>query len=234
MSVLDPFGPFSQLLPTEEAAVAHFTAKRWRHGGYCPYCDCRKLYQWATRDRHSCSGCGRTFSIKTGTLFHNSRRPMRHWLAVIWLATEAERGLTIRKVSGELHISAAAAWSMLTRLQSAIRTPSFLGAKATAERDHPAVQIVDAPIAGRHYERKLKIGMPFEAAVDRFADVSRREIETVKANSPRLKRVQRTGWRRKVSLVDGELVDPDDDPEIVLSREVLVDDEAGSVMNSPG
>ena len=234
MSVLDPFGPFSQLLPTEEAAVAHFTAKRWRHGAYCPYCACRKLYHWGTRGRHSCSGCGRTFSIKTGTLFHNSSRPMRQWFAVIWLATEAERGLTIRKVSGELHISAASAWSMLTRLQSAIRTPSFLGAKATAERDHPAVQIVDAPIAGRHYERKLKIGMPFEEAVDRFADVSRREIETVKANSPRLKRVQRTGWRRKVPLVDGEPVDPDDGPEIVLSREVLVDDEAGSVMNSPG
>ncbi len=129
MSVLDPVGPFSQLLPTEEAAVAYFTAKRW---------------------------------------------------------------------------STARTVPILTIGNSIIGPPVVVTAAAAA------------------------------AGLFRSPDVSRREIETVNANSPLLKRVQRIGWRRRVALGDGECLDPDDDPEIVLSREVLVDDEEGSVMNSPG
>ena len=31
------------VLPTEEAAIAHFTAIRWANGEFCPYCGCKKI-----------------------------------------------------------------------------------------------------------------------------------------------------------------------------------------------
>ena len=216
MSVLDPASPFSQLLPDEEAAVVYFTARRWRNGEHCPYCDHRRLYRWATRSRYSCPSCRHTFSIKTGTLFHNSSRPLRHWLAVIWLATNAEKGLTIRKVSDELRVSAGAAASMLSCLRHATRAKSFAGSKATTAGGHSATQLRDHGVVGHHYERKLKRGMSFDDAVDRFADVSRREIEAGKADSLRLRRVQKSGWRGSVRLTEVEVPDVDDDLTTII------------------
>ena len=222
MGMLDPLGSFGRLLPSEKAAVDYFTARRWRNGEYCPYCGYQKLYHWATRGRYSCSGCGHTFSIKTRSLFHNSSRPVRQWLAVVWLATNTKRGLTIRGASEALQLSAFSASSMIALVRYGTRTASFRRQPAVAGRGDAVAEIVDVVAVGHHYERKLKIDMPFEAAMDRLADIGHWEVEAARANSPRLQRVQRTGWRGKMPLVEIEPIDDDDDSEADLRRDALV------------
>ena len=221
---VDHLDAFRSALPDENAAVDYFTARRWRNGEFCPYCGHTKPYHLRSLGRHTCSSCGYRFSIKTNTLFHNSSRPMHQWLAVIWLATRAGNGLTAPAVSDMLNISGSSAWSMLARLRYATRTPSFLRPIDAGLRGHHATPMPAASVSGHHYERKLKIGMPFEEAIDRFADVTPREVDEAKANSPRQKRVQRAGWRGSVRSVDAEPVDADDDVDIEIRSAGLVDD----------
>ena len=110
-----------------------------------------------------------------------------------------------------MQLSAGAASATLTCLRHASGTGSFMQAGCGS-----FTKVVGAPVVGHRYEPKLKIEMSFEEAAERFADVRRPEMEVLEANSPRLRRVQRRGWRGSVALVDLEAIEEIDVHEIEI------------------
>lgn len=112
-------------IPDEDAAIAHFTAIRWRTGAFCPHCQCAKVYTFADRRTHKCAGCGKRFSIKVGTIFEASKVPLRKWLLAIWMLTSHKKGVASTTLSRDLGVTQKTAWFMLHRLRQAATTPSF-------------------------------------------------------------------------------------------------------------
>ena len=129
-------------IPDEDAAIAHFTAIRWRDGAFCPHCGGTKVYTFADRKTHKCAAkeCGKRFSIKVGTIFEDSKVPLRKWLAAIWLLTSHKKGVASTTLARDIGVTQKTAWFMLHRLREAATTKSFNGPlSGTVEADETFV-----------------------------------------------------------------------------------------------
>lgn len=114
-----------ETIPDEAAAIAHFRAIRWKNGAFCPYCGGLKIYDLKGGNRHKCGDCKNTFSIKVGTVFEDTKIPLRKWLAAIWLITTHKKGIASTALARDIGVTQKTAWFMLHRLRHAARTRSF-------------------------------------------------------------------------------------------------------------
>ena len=133
-------------IPDEEAAIAHFTAIRWRNGSFCPHCGGTKVYTFADKKTHKCAACGSRFSIKVGTIFEDSKVPLRKWLAAIWLLTSHKKGIASTTLARDIGVTQKTSWFMLHRLREAAVTKSFSGPLGGADA---AVEIDETFVGGK-------------------------------------------------------------------------------------
>lgn len=117
-----------EAFPTEEAAVAHLTAIRWANGKFCPLCgnaDESRIGTLTTTGQHKCYVCREKFSIKVGTIFQDTKVPLRKWFAAVWLITSHKKGIASTQLAKDIGVTQKTAWFMLHRLRHAARTDSF-------------------------------------------------------------------------------------------------------------
>lgn len=114
-----------QAIPDEQTAVDHFTAIRWKNGAFCPHCGSTKVYHFSDKRAHKCGDCRKRFSIRVGTIFEDSKLPLRTWLLAIWLITSHKKGIASTQLAKDLGITQKSAWFVTHRLREAIRTQSF-------------------------------------------------------------------------------------------------------------
>lgn len=114
--------------PTEQAAVDHFTAIRWANGKFCPLCgnaDASRIGTLSGTNVHKCYACRKRFSIRVGTIFQDTKLPLRTWFAAIWMITAHPKGIASTTLATDLGITQKTAWFVLHRLRHAQRTKSF-------------------------------------------------------------------------------------------------------------
>jgi transposase-like protein len=112
-------------IPDEQAAVDHFTAIRWKNGSFCPRCGSTKIYNFSDLRTHKCGDCRQKFSIKVGTIFEDSKIPLRKWMMAIWLLTSHKNGIASTQLAKDIEVTQKTAWFMLHRLRAAATTKSF-------------------------------------------------------------------------------------------------------------
>ena len=116
---------FFEAFPDEQAAIDHLRSIRWRDGAYCPYCKSKRVMHFADKRTHKCHGCRQRFSIKVGTIFEDTKLPLRKWFAAIWLITSHKKGIASTQLAKDLKITQKSAWFVLHRLRYAAKTKSF-------------------------------------------------------------------------------------------------------------
>lgn len=114
-----------QAIPDEQTAIDHFRAIRWKRGAFCPTCGSTKVYHFSDNRTHKCGECRKRFSIRVGTIFEDSKLPIRTWLLAIWLITSHKKGIASTQLAKDLGITQKSAWFVTHRLRHAIRTQSF-------------------------------------------------------------------------------------------------------------
>jgi len=114
-----------EAFPNEQTAIDHFTAIRWKSGAFCPYCGSTRVMHFSDKKTHKCSDCRQRFSIKVGTIFEDTKLPLRKWFAAIWLITSHKKGIASTQLAKDLKITQKSAWFVLHRLRYAARTKSF-------------------------------------------------------------------------------------------------------------
>jgi transposase-like protein len=127
-------------LPDEQAAIDHFTAIRWKNGAFCPLCKSADASRIGRMNRivgtgenkvavptnvHKCYVCRKRFSIKVGTIFEDSKIPLRTWMLAIWYITSHKKGIASTQLAKDLGVTQKTAWFMTHRLRYAIKTQSF-------------------------------------------------------------------------------------------------------------
>lgn len=120
-----PTTPYNSLIevldafPDEGACVAHLEQLRWPHGVVCPWCaSTRKFYRITRGSRYRCCDCRREFSVRKGTIFEESRLPLRKWFAAAWLVSTHRKGIPSTQLAREIGVTQKTAWFMLGRLRS--------------------------------------------------------------------------------------------------------------------
>lgn len=114
--------------PTEQVAIDHLTSIRWANGKFCPLCgntDAARIGTLTGTNTHKCYACRQRFSIKVGTIFQDTKLPLRTWYAAIWMITNHPKGIASTTLATDLGITQKSAWFVLHRLRHAARTDSF-------------------------------------------------------------------------------------------------------------
>ena len=120
-SLLEMMETFSD----EQVCIDHLRAIRWAKGAYCPHCGSTKVYHFSDNRTHKCGDCRQRFSIKVGTIFEDTKLPLRKWFMAIWMVTSHTKGIASTQLAKDLQITQKSAWFVLHRLRHAARTKSF-------------------------------------------------------------------------------------------------------------
>ncbi len=91
------FEEFLEWFSSEEDCANYLEWIRWPDGFVCP--ECEETKAWRTdRGLWHCQGRGRQSSVTAGTIFEDSRKPLRLWFHVMWLMMAQKTGLSAKNL----------------------------------------------------------------------------------------------------------------------------------------
>jgi transposase-like protein len=127
----------------ERLAVEFMEKQRWGDKPYCPRCGDHDVYQMKdakTGERQAnfrwrCHGCKEQFTVRIGTVFEDSRAPLRHWCFVFWRAATSKKGVSALEVHRQTGLSYKTCLFMLHRVRHAMDEQDIEPLNGTVEVD---------------------------------------------------------------------------------------------------
>jgi transposase-like protein len=112
-----------EALPDDRSARDYIQYIRWKSGAFCPFCRTKQRTNAMSNIRR-CTNCSKRFSALTGTIFEDTRIPLRKWIAAIRTITLPD-GTSVKPLMRNLRVTETTARFVLHRLRDAARTRSF-------------------------------------------------------------------------------------------------------------
>lgn len=105
---------FIEKFPDDESVAKYLIEKRFEGKIVCPFCGkTEKVYHAHYNCRNAyCNNCKMEFSIFKGTIFEETRMPLRHWLYAINMVCLSKKGISAMQLKRELGVSYKTAWRM--------------------------------------------------------------------------------------------------------------------------
>jgi transposase-like protein len=167
---------FEARFSSESGCQAYLFSLRWPDGFVCAKCSGDR--GWLTkRGLIMCGHCGYQGSLRSGTIFEGSRKPLSMWFRAMWYLTGAKNGasaMTIQRVLGLG--SYQTAWTWLHKLRRAMVTPGRDPLKGDIELDET---FIGAPEEGRHGRRMIRKTMVVVAAERKGRQIGRIRMRRV-------------------------------------------------------
>ena len=112
----------------ETAAVEFLEKQRWENTPCCPECGSIAVYQMKDRKtgerqknfRWRCRDCSKQYTVRTGTVFEDSRIPLRHWCFGFWRSCTSKKGVSALEIHRQTGISYKSCLFMLARIRFAM------------------------------------------------------------------------------------------------------------------
>ena len=108
---------------------------RWPKGVRCPRCNSDKISRIAKRRQFDCDSCRYQFSVRVGTLFHDSKLPLWKWFLAVYLMCESKKGISANQLKRTLGVSYKTAWYLCHRIRSAMEQEGEALLRGTVEVD---------------------------------------------------------------------------------------------------
>ena len=114
----------------EIAAVEFMEKQRWGEHPACPRCGSVNVYQmqdsktgerqadhrWRCREKHP----SQQFTVRTGTVFEDSRIELRHWCFAFWRASTSKKGVSALEIHRQTALSYKSSLFLLNRIRFAM------------------------------------------------------------------------------------------------------------------
>lgn len=116
---------------------------RWPKGFVCPNCGMIGEPWEMSRGRLRCRACGLETTLTAGTVFQDTRKPLRVWFLAMWFVTSQKNGVSALGLQRVLGLgSYETAWTWLHKLRRAMVRPG-------RDRLTGAVEVDEIYIGGR-------------------------------------------------------------------------------------
>ncbi len=124
------------LFADEDRAREFLESKRWPSGPICPHCKATEVYRLTAKPGSKspvrpgvlkCSKCRKQFTVRVGSIFEDSKLPLRHWLYAIHLMTSSKKGVSSHQIARELGITVKSAWFVTHRIREAMKLEPMAG-----------------------------------------------------------------------------------------------------------
>jgi len=172
---------FEARFPTEEACRAYLSRLRWPDGFRCR---CGEASAWQTaRGLWQCAACGAQTSVTAGTVFQDTRKPLRLWCHAMWWVTSQKTGASALGLQRLLGLgSYETAWAWLHKLRRAMVRPGRDRLAGRVEVDESFVGRVGGA-QGRSTATKALIVVAAEEVGDGIGRIRMRRIPDASAAS---------------------------------------------------
>lgn len=148
----------------EKAAVEFMESQRWGDTPACPRCGSVNVYQmkdsktgerqanyrWLCRD---CKGAKLVcqYTVRTDTVFEDSRIELRHWCYAFWRASTSKKGVSALEIHRQTGLSYKSSLFLLHRIRFAMAPSSPSPLRGTIEAD-------ETYVGGKPRHRKIGAG----------------------------------------------------------------------------
>ena len=114
---------FLKKFNTEFKCLKFLEKNLWKNGIKCGCCNSKRV---SKRNKKTgffqCKNCRKKFNVRTGTIFHRSKLPLRKWLYAVYLTQTGRKGISSLELSKKLGITQKTAWFMWHRIRQACKS----------------------------------------------------------------------------------------------------------------
>lgn len=165
MSLTELFEQYGTELQCEHA----LEQARWPEGFHCPHCGGADHSHFYVKDTRywQCRTCRSQTSLRSGTIFHGSKLPLRTWFQAMFLISQSKNSIAALELRRQLGVGYPTAWRVKHKLMQVM-------AEREAGRVLQGEVVMDDAYLGG--ERRGKAGrgsenkVPFVAAVQLSAE----------------------------------------------------------------
>lgn len=133
--------------PTDDACREYLFFHRWPDGKpRCPRCgkadtvyNINMPWKWECSNPECRTGNAYRFSLLVGTIFENTKYPLRTWFEVLWSMLNAKKGISSMQIQRQIGSSYPTALYMTHRLRAAMHDPDFQKLMGIVEIDETYV-----------------------------------------------------------------------------------------------
>ena len=104
----------------DATAEAWFVARRWPNGIACVECGSLNIaprQNGRKTPTYHCNDCKKDFTVKTGTIMHDSKLPLSKWALAFYLFSTNLKGVSSMKLHRDLGITQKSAWHLAHRIR---------------------------------------------------------------------------------------------------------------------
>lgn len=123
---------FQHCFKNEESCVEYLAKASWDGKPICPHCRHEGAYHIKTRNIYKCKKCLKQFSVRTGTIFEESRISLQKWFLAIYLLTTMKKRVPSTQMAKYLGITQKSSWFMLQRIRHAAGKIDLPGLKSSS------------------------------------------------------------------------------------------------------
>lgn len=112
---------FFEYFKDEATCVKYLEDQRWGGNPTCPFCTAGNPY--ITNRGYKCRNkeCYKKFTAKVGTIYENSKIPLRTFFAAVYLCTANKKGISSLSISRQLGVTQKSAWFILHRVREMLK-----------------------------------------------------------------------------------------------------------------
>jgi transposase-like protein len=105
---------------SEDKCRAYLEGLRWPDGVRCLRCGSDKISRIVKRAQFDCDACRYQFSVRAGTIFHDSHLPLWKWFLAVYVVGESKKGISANQLKRMLGVSYKTAWYLCHRIRAAM------------------------------------------------------------------------------------------------------------------
>lgn len=119
-SILD----LQRAFPDEQACINHLEKLRWNGKVISPFDPESTVYK-CKKNRYKCRNTNKYFNVRTGTIFEDTKIPLRKWFIALYIFSSHKKGISSHQLARDLDVTQKSAWFVLHRLRYVFDHPIF-------------------------------------------------------------------------------------------------------------
>jgi transposase-like protein len=171
----------------EKTAVEFLENQRWGNTPACVKCGSVNVYQMKnakTGERSErflwrCHDCKEQYTVRIGTVYEESRIPLRHWCYAFWRACTSKKGVSALEIKRQCQISYKSALFLMNRIRFAMAPENAPKLTGTVECDETYIGPRKPRYKGTSKRGRGTSKTPVFCAVQRDGQIRRRIVADV-------------------------------------------------------